>query len=307
MNYAKLGQTGMEVSRITFGCWELGGGMWEKAEDEVNIKLLQTAFDQGVNSFDTAEGYGDGHSEKIVGLALDGKRKECFLATKVSKANLRRDDLRRAVENSLKRLRTDYLDLYYVHWPNPEIPLQETMTEMNRLKEEGIIRAIGVSNFSLSLLQQAQDYARVDVIQPEYSLLQREIEDELLPYCREQSIAVMAYSPLTKGILTGAFHFGNAKLKEDDFRRTRRFFLPEHLEKEEELLLLIKEIAEAKGVSLSQVALAWLLAQPGLTSAIVGTQKEQHLLDNLQATELQLTQEELEKLDRVSRKVIASL
>ena len=137
MNYAKLGQTGMEVSRITFGCWELGGGMWEKAEDEVNIKLLQTR--QGVNSFDTAEGYGDGHSEKIVGLALDGKRKECFLATKVSKANLRRDDLRRAVENSLKRLRTDYLDLYYVHWPNPEIPLQETMTEMNRLKER-IIR-----------------------------------------------------------------------------------------------------------------------------------------------------------------------
>jgi len=307
MNYAKLGQTGIEVSRLTFGCWELGGGWWEKAEDEVNIKLLQTAFDRGVNSFDTAEAYGDGHSETIVGLALAGKRKECVLATKVSKDHLRRDDLRRAVEKSLQRLRTDYLDLYYVHWPNPEIPLQETMTEMSRLKEEGIIRAIGVSNFSLSLLQQAQEYAQVDAIQPEYSLLQREIEGGLLPYCREQSIAVMAYSPLTKGILTGAFHFGNAKLKEDDFRRSRRFFLPEHLEKEKELLLLLKEIAEAKGVSISQVALAWLLAQPGLTSAIVGTQNERHLLDNLQATGLQLSQEELAKLDRMSRKVIASL
>ena len=175
------------------------------------------------------------------------------------------------------------------------------------LKEEGIIRAIGVSNFSLSLLQQAQEYAQVDAIQPEYSLLQREIEDGLLPYCREHSIAVMAYSPLTKGILTGAFHFGNAKLKEDDFRRSRRFFLPEHLEKEKELLLLLKEVAEAKGVSISRVALAWLLAQPGLTSAIVGTQNERHLLDNLQATELQLTQEELARLDQVSRKVIASL
>ncbi len=307
MNYAKLGQTGIEVSRLTFGCWELGGGWWEKAEDEVNIKLLQTAFDRGVNSFDTAEAYGDGHSETIVGLALAGKRKECVLATKVSKDHLRRDDLRRAVEKSLQRLRTDYLDLYYVHWPNPEIPLQETMTEMSRLKEEGIIRAIGVSNFSLSLLQQAQEYAQVDAIQPEYSLLQREIEDGLLPYCREHSIAVMAYSPLTKGILTGAFHFGNAKLKEDDFRRSRRFFLPEHLEKEKELLLLLKEVAEAKGVSISRVALAWLLAQPGLTSAIVGTQNERHLLDNLQATELQLTQEELARLDQVSRKVIASL
>lgn len=307
MNYTKLGQTGIEVSRITFGCWELGGGMWAKADDEINIKLMQTAFDKGVTSFDTAEGYGAGHSEMIVGRALEGKRKECVVATKVSKQHLRRDDLRRAVENSLRQLRTDYLDIYYVHWPNPEIPLKQTMTEMNKLQEEKIIRAVGVSNFSLPLLQEAQEYARVDVIQPEYSLLHREIEAELLPYCREHSIAVMSYSSIAKGILTGAFHFNNAKLQEGDFRRTRRFFLPEHLEKEKELIFLMKAIAEAKGVSLSQVAIGWLLAQPGLTTAIVGTQKERHLLDNLQATELSLSQGELDELDRVSRKVIASL
>ena len=167
---------------------------------------------------------------------------------------------------------------------------------MNRLKRKDH-PGDWVSNFSLTLLQQAQEYARVDD-PAEYSLLQRG-EDELLPYCRAESIAVMAYSPLAKGILTGAFHFGKAQLKGDDFRQGRRLFLPEHLEKEEELLLLMKEIAAAKGVSISRVALAWLLAQPGLTAAIVGTQNERHL--GTIASNRAATNAELEK-GPVSRK-----
>ena len=307
MNYTKLGQTGIEVSRITFGCWELGGGMWEKAADEVNIKAIQTAFENGVTSFDTAEAYGNGHSEQITGLALQGKRRECVIATKVRKDNLKAADLRRAVEKSLSRLQTDYLDLYYIHWPNPAIPLAETITEMDKMRAEGIIRAIGVSNFSLAQLEEAANYARIDVIQPEYSLLQRDIETKLLPYCRKNSIAVMSYSSIAKGILTGAFHLGKAQLKEDDFRRTRRLFLPEHLEKETELIMLLKEIADSQKATLSQIAISWLLRQEGLTSAIVGTQSERHLLENIQATDIRLSPEELKGLDQVSRKVIASL
>ncbi len=307
MNYTKLGQTGIEVSRITFGCWELGGGMWEKAADEVNIKAIQTAFENGVTSFDTAEAYGNGHSEQITGLALQGKRRECVIATKVRKDNLKAADLRRAVEKSLSRLQTDYLDLYYIHWPNPEIPLAETITEMDKMRAEGIIRAIGVSNFSLAQLEEAANYARIDVIQPEYSLLQRDIETKLLPYCRKNSIAVMSYSSIAKGILTGAFHLGKAQLKEDDFRRTRRLFLPEHLEKETELIMLLKEIADSQKATLSQIAISWLLRQEGLTSAIVGTQSEKHLLENIQASNIRLTPAELSQLDQVSRKVLASL
>ncbi len=307
MNYAKLGRTGIEVSRITFGCWELGGGMWEKAADEQNIKAIQVAFENGITSFDTAEAYGDGHSETITGLALQGKRQECVIATKVRKDNLKAADLRRAVEKSLSRLQTDYLDLYYIHWPNPEIPLAETIAEMDKMKAEGIIRAIGVSNFSLAQLQEAANYARIDVIQPEYSLLQRDIETEILPYCRENSIAVMSYSSIAKGILTGAFHLSNARLKEGDFRRIRRLFLPEHLEKETELIMLLKEIADSQKATLSQIAIGWLLHQAGLTSAIVGTQSEKHLLENIQAGDIRLAPAELSKLDQISRKVLASL
>ena len=307
MEYVKLGKSAITVSRITFGCWELGGGMWEKAEDEVNIKAVQTAFESGITSFDTAEGYGNGHSEQITGLALQGKRKECVIATKVKKDNLKPSDLRRACERSLEMLQTDYIDIYYIHWPNPQIPLAETLPAMNQLKAEGLIRAIGVSNFSLAQLQAAVNYAQIDVIQPEYSLLQRDIEAAILPFCRANSIGVMSYSSIAKGILTGAFHLGKATLREDDFRRTRRFFLPEHLEKEQELIGLLKEIAATKQASLSQIAIAWLLHQEGLTSAIVGTQSEKHLIDNCQASGVTLSEDELAVLDQVSSKVIASL
>lgn len=307
MKYEKLGKTDFKVSAITFGCWELGGGPWEFTSDETNVRALQLAFENGITTFDTAEGYGDGHSEEIVGKALAGRRKDCIIATKVSPKHLRASDVRASIEASLKRLKTDYVDIYYIHWPNVEIPLEETMPELNKLKEEGLIRAIGVSNFSPGQLKEALELGRVDVIQPEYSLLQRNIENELLPFCIENSISVMSYSSIAKGILTGAFHLGNAKLKPDDFRSTRRLFLPEHLEKEAELIHAMKEIADAKEVTLSHIAISWLLHQKGLTSAIVGTQSEKHLMENIQAVDVTLSAQELEVLNAVSTKVLNSL
>jgi len=181
------------------------------------------------------------------------------------------------------------------------------MSELNKLKKEGLIRAIGVSNFSLELLKEALKLGSIDVIQQEYSLLQREIEKGLLQFCYESSISVTSYSSIAKGILTGAFHLGKAKIKQEDFRGTRRLFLPEHLEKETELINLIKDIADEKRATLSQIAISWLLHQKGLTSAIVGTQSEKHLVENIMSSDMELSQDELERLDSISSKVLNSL
>ena len=308
MKNTMLERSKISISRITFGCWELGGGQWEKQSDDTNIAAIHAAFDMGIRTFDTAEGYGNGHSEEIVGLALEGKRRDSVIATKVSPNHLSKEDIRRSVEASLKRLKTDYIDIYYVHWPNKDIPLEETMNEFRKLRDEKIIRAVAVSNFSIHQVQQAMSVTYVDAIQPEYSLLQREIEKEILPYCAEHSIGVMTYSSVAKGILTGAYHLKNArKLQDDDFRRSRRLFLPDHLEKETELVVLVDEIARAHDVSPAEIAIAWLLHQEGVTSAIVGTQNIQHLKDNARAVDVELTDAERSQLDEVSRRVLAGI
>ncbi|WP_206831922.1 aldo/keto reductase [Alicyclobacillus fructus] len=306
MKYRQLAN-GIRVSEITFGCWELGGGQWEKKDDHVNIQVLQRAFELGIQSFDTAEGYGQGHSEEIVGLALEGVRKQCVIATKVSPNHLRRDDILRSIEQSLKRLRTDFIDIYYVHWPNRDIPLSETMNTMAELRDQGVIRSVAVSNFPRDLLEEAMRYTRVDCIQPEYSLLERRIEADVLPYCREHGIGVLTYSSVAKGILTGAYHLGGMKLAPNDFRQGRRLFKPEHLEAETPLIHCLKGIADRHGVHPAEIALAWILHQPGITSAIVGTQNIAHLEENVRAVDLALSQEDLRELDNVSRRVLAQI
>lgn len=245
--------------------------------------------------------------QEIVGSALAGKRDQCIISTKVGRANLAAKDVRRSAENSLKRLKTDFIDIYYIHWPSYEVPVEETLSEFNKLKEEGLIRSIGVSNFSLEQLKEATAYAQIDVIQPEYSLLHRGIETEIAPYCLDNQISIMSYSSIAKGILTGAFHLGGKKLDENDFRSTRRLFLPDHLEKEEELIMLLKQIADKQGKTISQIAISWLLHQEALTTAIVGSQSIKHMQENIEAADIQLNSEELNALDAVSRKVIARI
>ncbi|MFD1677641.1 aldo/keto reductase [Alicyclobacillus fodiniaquatilis] len=308
MKYTQLKNSHLQVSELTFGCWELGGGQWEKESDETNIRAIQTAFEMGITSFDTAEGYGQGHSEEIVGIALEGKRKEAVIATKVSPNHLRPDDIRRSVEQSLKRLRTDYIDIYYIHWPNNDIPLVDTMNEFRRLREENIIKAVAASNFSREQLEEAMSVTYVDAIQPEYSLLQRAIEKDVLPYCIEHSIGVLTYSSVAKGILTGVYHLGDKKkIDEHDFRHQRRLFYPEHMEHETELVLLLKRIADEHNVTCSEIAIAWLLHQQGVTSAIVGTQNIEHLKANARAVDIALTDDELNQLDAASRKALTSI
>lgn len=307
MKYRKLGTTGLELSAVTFGCWELGGGPWEFTSDENNVHAIRAALELGITTFDTAEGYGDGHSEEIVGRALAGRRQEVVISTKVSRPNLAPDDVRRSAENSLRRLNTDYIDIYYIHWPSFDIPVSETLGAFNRLKEDGLIRAIGVSNFSAEQLKEALAHAQIDVIQPEYSLLHRGIEQEVLPLCKERGIGIMSYSSIAKGILTGAFHLGGKKLAEDDFRSTRRLFSPEHLKHAEELIHTLKKIADNQGRTLSQIAIAWLLHQEAVTSAIVGSQSIGHMRDNAEATGVELSGFELGALEAISRKALAAI
>lgn len=307
MKYTKLGKTDITISRITHGCMELGGGRWKTLDKQTNIRLLHTALEHGINTFDTAEGYGAGTSESIVGEALRGRRTECVIATKVLKEHLHAADVRRAAEGSLKRLGTDYIDLLYVHWPNDAIPIEETMGEFAKLKQEGKIRAVGVSNFNIAQLQAAMQIVRVDALQPEYNLLTRTIENGLLTFCQDNQISVLTYNSVAKGILTGAFHFGGAKLDAEDFRNEKPLFSPQNLKAETPLLEALQEIAQAHGATISQIAAAWVMAQEGVSSAIIGTQNEKHFVENIQSVDLDLRAEELERLDQTSAMVIGQL
>jgi len=308
MRYTTLGQTGLSVSAITHGCMELGGGKWFTAEKEHNIALLRTAYEHGVTTFDTAEGYGAGRSEEIVGEALRSVRDRCVIATKVLPEHLHAGDVRKAAEGSLRRLGTDRIDLLYIHWPNPEIPLEETLDEMNRLKDEGKILAIGVSNFNLALLKKAVTLARIDALQPEFNLLERKVQSGgELDFCREHRISVLSYNSIAKGILSGAFHFYGARLDAEDFRNQKPLFSAANMAAERPLLDCLAAYAEAHRATISQIAVAWVLAQPGMSSAIVGTQNEKHFLDNLNAVDVTLTGEELTQLSRLSAEVVCGL
>ena len=307
MKYCKLGKTDISISRVTHGCMELGGGRWKTLDKEANSALLKTALENGITTFDTAEGYGAGASELIVGEALKDRRKDCVIATKVLPDNLRAADVRKAAEGSLKRLQTDYIDLLYVHWPNAGIPITETLGEFIKLKEEGKIRAIGVSNFSLEQLKEAMEITHIDALQPEYNLLQRKIEDGLLSYCADNQISVLSYNSIAKGILSGVFHFNGVKLDAEDFRNEKPLFFPENLETEKPLMNSLKAVAQVHNGTISQIAAAWVLAQRGMSSAIIGTQNPRHFVENIHSVDIELTQEEIDVLNKTSSEVIGKL
>ena len=307
MKYCKLGNTDISISRVTHGCMELGGGRWKTLDKESNSALLKTALENGITTFDTAEGYGAGASELIVGEALKDRRKDCVIATKVLPDNLRAADVRKAAEGSLKRLQTDYIDLLYVHWPNAGIPITETLGEFIKLKEEGKIRAIGVSNFSLEQLKEAMEITHIDALQPEYNLLQRKIEDGLLSYCADNQISVLSYNSIAKGILSGVFHFNGVKLDAEDFRNEKPLFFPENLETEKPLMNSLKAVAQVHNGTISQIAAAWVLAQRGMSSAIIGTQNPRHFVENIHSVDIELTQEEIDVLNKTSSEVIGKL
>jgi aryl-alcohol dehydrogenase-like predicted oxidoreductase len=301
--------TDLEVSRIAFGTWQLGGD-WGRFDEAEAIKAIRYARSLGVNFFDTAQAYGFGASERLLGRALSDElvqdRDQLVIATKgglrMAGEQLVRDSsrawLRRGVEDSLAALAVDYIDLYQVHWPDPNTAFEETALALQELVDEGKIRHVGVSNFSAG---QIADFARtrpVETLQPPYHLFRREIEAELLPYTRENNIGVLVYGPLAHGLLTGAFD-ENASFPPDDWRSKSDVFRGEALRRNVEKVRQLERFAAKRGHSVSQLAVARTLARPGVDVAIVGSRRAAHIEQSLAALELRLTTDDLAAIDRI--------
>lgn len=310
MEYRKLGESELYVSSIALGCWPLVGGFnWGNQDEKDSLETLHAAYDLGINFYDTAEGYGSGYSEQLVGKALASKRHHVVIATKVSKNNLHAIDLRASCEASLKNLNTDYIDLYQIHWPNPEIPLEETIGCMRELKEEGKIREIGVSNFGARSLKECRRLG-VNVVsnQVAYNLLFRAIEYEILPLCEQRQISILPYCPIMQGLLTGKFKNPD-EVPED--RARSRHFSPDrphsrHDDDGAEALTFktidrLREVAEKSGLSMANLAQAWLLAQPSVPTVLTGARKPEQVQRNAEAAKVLLASALIEELNSVTK------
>lgn len=306
MEKRSLGTSEVQITPIVMGTWQAGKRGWTDIEDNKTIKAIRKAYDAGITTIDTAEVYGSGYSEKIVAQALSDVRDRVVYASKVFANHLQYDRLIEACERSLSNLNTDYLDLYQIHWPSgafnsPVVPISETMSALTKLKEQGKIRAIGVSNFNRAQLEEASQYGRIDSLQPPYSLFWRQVETDAMPYCVEHNISILAYSSLAQGLLTGKFS-SDHKFSADDIRAKNKLFQGENYQRAQQAVAQLRPLAESRNCSLAQLALAWLIAQPQ-TNAIAGARNADQVADNVKAATLTLSSDELEEIDRIGRQV----
>lgn len=296
MEQRQLGKNGPMVSALGFGAWPIGGGMGA-VDEQMAIATIRVAIDNGITLIDTAQAYRT--SEAIIGKALkDGYRERCFLATKVSR-DYSREGIRSAIENSLRALLVDYVDLYQIHGWNPQYPIEESMETMEQLRQQGKTRFIGVSNFNVEQMQQALETAWFHSLQPRYNMIDRQIEAEILPFCEQTGIGILSHSPLAKGLLTGRYT-PDHKFPEDDERsRSPRFqgeTFANYLAKAERLK---KEIAEPRGLSLVQLAIGWQLRHPAITCVLVGAKNPQQVKEHIGAVGWTLTEEELRRIEEI--------
>jgi myo-inositol catabolism protein IolS len=301
-----LGTSDIKITPVIMGTWQAGKSMWVGVEDSESIKAMRAAFDAGITTFDTAAIYGDGHSERIVGEALEPVRDKVVYATKLWCTNFKYNRVIEACDSSLKNLRTDYIDLYQIHWPagsweSEIVPVEETMRALNDLKQQGKIRAIGLSNFSRAQIEEAAQYGRVDSLQPPYSLFWRSVEKDEMPYCIENNITILAYSPLAQGLLTGKFGPGH-KFEEGDHRAKNKLFEGENYQRALAAVDKLRPIADRHQCSLAELALAWLIAQPQ-TCAIAGARNAEQAVANAGAAQVQLDAGELAEIDAIGRSV----
>jgi myo-inositol catabolism protein IolS len=304
MELRSLGTSEIRISPIIMGTWQAGKDMWVGIDDDESTKAIKAAYDAGITTFDTAEVYGDGHSERIVGNALRDVRDRVVIATKVFSNHLKYNQVMDACHGSLKNLNTDYIDLYQIHWPTGSfgarvVSLEETMRAMNDLKDQGKIRAIGVSNFSRKQMEEAAAFGRIDSLQPPYSLFWRKVETDALPYCRENHITVLAYSSMAQGLLTGKFGPDHTFAK-GDHRFKNKLFQPENYRRVHEALDKLRPIAAANQITLGQLALAWLISQPGVT-AIAGARNARQAAQNAAAGNVRLSEKDLAAVDEIGK------
>ncbi|MDT7803504.1 MAG: hypothetical protein QOI78_6937 [Actinomycetota bacterium] len=300
---APLGATGLEITRVGFGAWAIGGGGWEfgwgpQADDE-SVAAIHRALELGVNWIDTAAAYGFGRSEEVVGRALEGLAQRPYVFTKASllddgtgrvRHSLERDSILREAEASLKRLGVDAIDLYQIHWPVPEDDIEEGWAAMAELKERGLVRHIGVSNFDAGQLKRIQEIAPVETLQPPYSLIDRGAEAELLPFAEREDVGVIVYSPMGSGLLTGAITRERiAAMPGDDWRRGDARFTEPQLSRHLGIAARLREVADSHGTTPGAVAVAWTLRNPAVDGAITGFRRPAQVDPILAAANLELT------------------
>ena len=327
MERRKLGKSNVSASVITFGAWAIGGWMWGGADRKEAIDAIRVSYDLGVTSIDTAPAYGHGLSEEIVGEAIRGIDRgkvqiltkyglrwdtdegEFYFKTKDNSGNdlnmhkfASKESIVKEVEASLKRLNTDYIDLYQIHWADPTTPVSETMEVMERLIEQGKIKAAGVCNYSAALMKDASKYVLLASNQIPYSMLRRDNEKEVIPYAMKHNIAIIVYSPLQKGLLTGkmkpGYHFNDG-----DSRRNESNYTDKNLKRVGSFLKKLKPLAESKSATLAQLVIRWTLQQPGITIVLVGARNPKQAIENAGAIEFKLSKEEINFINNQLSKV----
>ena len=315
MQTRQLGKTDLFITPLGFGSWAVGGGGWQfgwgDQDDRESIAAINRALDRGVNWIDTAAVYGLGHSEEIVSRAVRERAERPYIFTKCSMVwdgkgtishALKRASILREVENSLRRLRIEAIDLYQIHWPTPETDIEEGWSTLSDLKREGKVRYIGVSNFNIKQLQRAMAIAPVDSLQPPYSLIQPGVEDEILPFCEENDIGVIGYSPMMSGLLSGRMTRERINsFPADDWRRNSPEFQEPRLFRNLWLAELLKNIGRHHGLSAGEIAIAWTLRLAAVTGAIVGGRNAEQVDGIVGAADFRLSKEEIDGIDRFAR------
>jgi aryl-alcohol dehydrogenase-like predicted oxidoreductase len=301
----------MEVTRLGFGAWAIGGGGWQYGwgpqQDEESIAAIHKALDSGVNWIDTAAAYGFGHSEEVVGRALRGVDSRPYVFTKCSQLDdgtrhvknvLKRDSILREAEGSLERLGVDTIDLYQVHWPIPDEDIEEGWGAMAELKERGLVRHIGVSNFTAGQLRRAQAIAPVETLQPEYSLIERDAEGSVLPFAEREGIGVIVYSPMGSGLLTGGITRERlATMPDDDWRKTNPRFSEPELTRNLAAASALQDVANRHDTMAGAVAVAWTLLNPAVNAAIVGFRRPDQVGPILPGADLEFTAQDLTEIE----------
>lgn len=308
MELRALGNTDIRVSVVAMGCWPIAGGFnWGPQDEQDSIATIRAAVENGVNFFDTAEAYGDGRSEELLGQVLADRRRDVVIASKFSSRNAAPEDLRAACERSLRRLRTDYIDLYQIHWPRHDLPFEPVMRTLEQLRQAGKIRAIGVSNFAVRDLTDWLRIGSCATDQLPYNLLWRAIEFHIQPLCVKHGIGILCYSSLLMGLLTGKF--GSPDEVPPDRARTRHFSRKRpHVEHDgeshEELTFAtierIRRICKDTDEPMADVALAWLLHQPGVTCVLAGARRPEQIAENVRAARLRLSEESVRELSEAT-------
>jgi aryl-alcohol dehydrogenase-like predicted oxidoreductase len=311
----QLGETGLEITRVGLGAWAIGGGGWEfgwgPQDDEESIGAIHRALDLGANWIDTAAAYGFGRSEQVVGRALEGRRERPYVFTKCSLLegpgrtvvhSLKRDSILREAEASLRRLGVDAIDLYQIHWPDPEVDVEEGWSALAELREQGLVRHIGVSNFDVDQLRRIQQIAPVETLQPQYSLIERGVEREILPYVEREGIGVIAYSPMGSGMLTGGMTVERIeRMPEDDWRKHDARFTEPQLSRNLDLVARLTNVADRYDTTSGAVAVAWALHNPAVDGAIVGFRRPDQVDPILAAASLELTDDDVAEIEGSER------